>query len=150
MAELLVTLDLPAGRILLSGELDRATCGHLDAACAVLGRAAVPAWVLDLAGLSFCDVPGLRALAAVRRAAQAAGAAVIVVGARPYLRRLLPLVGVDDALPPVARSIAGPVAGHSGGAPAVRHATAGPTPAGPPWRGAGTPVRETRDAAGRS
>ncbi|SNS33619.1 anti-anti-sigma factor [Geodermatophilus saharensis] len=150
VAGLLVTLDLPAGRILLSGELDRATCGHLDAACALLARAAAPAWVLDLAGLSFCDASGLRAMAAVRRVARTAGAAVIVVGARPYLRRLLPLVGLGDALPPVARSVSGPVACHPGPAPAVRPAALGPTPAGPPCRGTGAPAKGTWDAAGRS
>lgn len=106
VAGLLVTLDLPAGRILLTGELDRATCWQLAEACPMLASAAAPVWVLDLAGLSFCDASGLRALAAVRRVAAAAGAAVVVAGARPYLRRLLPLVDLGGAPVPVGPTAA--------------------------------------------
>lgn len=145
---LLVTLDPPAGRILLTGELDRATCGLLAEACPALASAAAPVWVLDLAGLSFCDASGLRALAAVRRVAAAAGAAVIVAGARPYLRRLLPLVDLCGTPTPVTPTA--PAAGRTGRAPAVRLAAPERTPTGPPWRGAGALVAGERHAAGRA
>jgi anti-anti-sigma factor len=114
VAGLLVALDLRAGRIALCGELDRETCGHLAAACPVLAAAAAPVWVLDLARLTFCDASGLRALAAARRAATDAGAVVVVVGARPFLQRLLPLVDLGDVLAPPAHPAPAPGAGHTG------------------------------------
>lgn len=92
-AGLVLTLDLTAGRLLLAGELDRATCGQLVPACDAVSAASARVWVLDVAGLSFCDTAGLRALDSVRGAAADAGGAVILSGARPFLRRLLALAG---------------------------------------------------------
>jgi anti-anti-sigma factor len=116
---LLVAVDLPAGRVVLTGELDRGTCVHLDAACRVLAADGPPIWVVDLAGLAFCDAAGLRALAAARRAAEGSGPAVVLSGARPYLRRLLHLVGLGDALAPVARSMPRPAAERAAGTATV-------------------------------
>jgi anti-anti-sigma factor len=114
VAGLLVALDLPAGRITLTGELDRETCGHLTAACPVLAAAAGSVWVLNLAGLTFCDASGLRALASARRAVTDGGAAVLLVGARPFLRPLLPLVDLDDVLAPPARPVPAPAVYRAG------------------------------------
>lgn len=111
--DLLLAVDLAAGRVVLTGELDRGTCGHLRGACRGLAAGAAPFWVLDLAALEFCDAAGLRALAAVRRAAEDAGALVLIVGARPFLRRVLPLVGLGDVLAPIARTMPGAVAGRA-------------------------------------
>ncbi|WP_199582440.1 STAS domain-containing protein [Blastococcus sp. TF02-9] len=91
MAGLDLAVDLADGRLGLSGDLDRGTCEQLLAVCPLLTLAAAPVWAVDLAGLTFCDAEGLRALIAVRRAAADAGAAVVAVGARPFLRRLLTL-----------------------------------------------------------
>lgn len=99
---LTVHVDLPQARLVLDGELDRTTCDQLAAASRVLAGVGPCTWVLDLAGLGFCDASGLRALAVTRRAAQDAGAAVLVVGARPFLRRLLGLAGLGDVLVPIA------------------------------------------------
>jgi anti-anti-sigma factor len=96
---LTVDVDLTAGRIALTGELDRSTCGHLACASAALAAAGPTTWVVDLAGVTFCDAPGLRALAAVRCSAERAGATAVVVGARPFLLRLLGLVGLDELQP---------------------------------------------------
>lgn len=65
--------------------------------------------MLDLAALEFCDASGLRALVATRRAAVRSGGALVVLGARPYLRWLLALVGLGDVLAPIARTVRVPV-----------------------------------------
>jgi anti-anti-sigma factor len=96
---LVVDVDLAAGQMVLSGELDRSTCGHLACASSALAAADAPTWVVDLAGVTFCDAPGLRALAAVRCSAERTGATTVVVGARPFLRQLLGLVGLGDLQP---------------------------------------------------
>jgi anti-anti-sigma factor len=49
------------------------------------------ALVLDLAALSFCDVPGVRVLAAFAQAASGTGLRVEVRGATPPVRRVLDL-----------------------------------------------------------
>lgn len=90
----------PAGRVVVDGELDRATCHHVATAGRVLAAAAAPVWVVDLTGLTFCDATGLRALAAFRRTAEAAGAVPVLVGARPFHRRLLAVAGLGDVLAP--------------------------------------------------
>jgi anti-anti-sigma factor len=112
---LLVAVDLQAGRVALAGELDQETSEHLAAACPVLTDAAASVWVLDLQGLVFCDAAGLRALAATRRAATGAGAALLLVGARPFLRLLLPLVDLDDVLAPPAHPAPAPGVRRTGG-----------------------------------
>lgn len=119
---LALEIDLPSGRVVLSGELDRDTTGHLEAACRLLGDAGPPVWVLDVAELTFCDAPGLRALTAVRRAAEDAGAALLLVGARPFLRGLLPLAGLGNALTPVARVMPGRAAERVAAPPIARPA----------------------------
>ncbi|MGY1714353.1 STAS domain-containing protein [Geodermatophilus sp. SYSU D01106] len=105
-----MTLELPAGRITLAGELDRETCGHLAAACSMLSAAAAPVWVLDLASLAFFDTAGLHALASSRRAAADAGAVIAVVGARPLLRRLLSMAGLGDVPVEAAHPASAPAA----------------------------------------
>jgi anti-anti-sigma factor len=122
VAGLVVGVDLAAGRVLLSGELDRSTCAHLACVTRALATSAAPAWVVDLAGVTFCDAPGLRSLAAVRRDAEAAGALLTLVGARPFLLRLLALADLDHLLRPEWRA-----AGRAGGQPGrVRDAAGHP------------------------
>ena len=104
-----VDVDPTAGRVVLTGELDRATCGHLVAACQLLTAAGPPIWMLDLAGLTFCDAPGLRSLARARHAAADAGATLVLAGASPFLRRLLARCGLEDVLTPIARTSPVPV-----------------------------------------
>jgi anti-anti-sigma factor len=144
---LLVTVDLPAGRMLLTGELDTETCAQLASAAPVLVGVAAPVWVLDLATLRFCDASGLRALAAVRDVAARAGAVVVLVGVRPYLRRLLPLVGLGDAVAPLAREVSAPVPDRSRRASAVRRAVRRRTP---PVRDPGLVAGGGHDATGRA
>ncbi|MGY1671427.1 STAS domain-containing protein [Geodermatophilus sp. SYSU D00710] len=139
VAGLLVTLDLPTRRVVVTGELDRATCRHLTAACPALAAAAAPAWVLDVTGLTFCDASGLRALADVRRAAADAGATVVVIGARPFVRGVLTLAGLGDVLTPVARTTPAPAGRRTGRTPAA--------PAAAPDGSAARPARPPRTGA---
>ena len=99
-----VDVDLAAGRVTLTGELDRITCGQLVAACRLLTAAGPPVCVLDLSAVIFCDAPGLRALTTARDLAQDAGAGLVLAGARPFLRRLLARCGLGDVLTPIART----------------------------------------------
>ncbi|WNV77204.1 STAS domain-containing protein [Geodermatophilus sp. DSM 44513] len=138
---LLLAVDLAAGRVVLTGELDRATCGQLTAACQVLAAECPPVWVLDVAALDFCDAAGLRALAAARRATEDAGAVALIVGARQVLRRLLPLAGLDDLLAPIARTLPPPAPRHTASSSGVPVATATGTPPAAAARGGGTRAR---------
>jgi len=103
-----VQADLTAGRVVLIGDLDRATFGRVVAACRLLTAVGHPIWVLDLAGVSFCDASGLRSLAMARYDAEAVGATLVLAGARPLLRRLLSNRGLGGVLTPIARTSAWP------------------------------------------
>ena len=80
----------------ISGELDLASAAELeDVACTRAdGRADV---ILDLAGVSFVDSTGVRSL--VRIANRAVPCHVILRGARPNVRRLFELTGIEAAVP---------------------------------------------------
>jgi anti-anti-sigma factor len=91
----LLSIDIPAARIRVRGELDRRHVHRLDEAVAVLTHSASPSWSVDVSDLTFCDAAGLRALLRARRLAEHTGRGFDVVGPSPCLRRLLGLVGVD-------------------------------------------------------
>jgi len=54
--------------------------------------------LVDLGGLTFCDVTGLRALLTFRRIHEAQGRTVVVVRANPFLWRLMRLCGITERL----------------------------------------------------
>jgi len=54
--------------------------------------------LVDLGGLTFCDLTGLRALLTFRRIHEAQGRSVVVVRAHPFIWRLLRLCGLTDLL----------------------------------------------------
>ena len=54
--------------------------------------------LIDLGGLTFCDVTGLRALLTFRRIHESQGRSVAIVRANPFIWRLLRLCGVTDQL----------------------------------------------------
>jgi anti-anti-sigma factor len=107
VAGLAVGVDPTAGRIVLTGELDRSTCDQLARVARALTTSAAPNWVVDLAGVTFCDAPGLRALAGLRRDAEDSGATMTLVGARPFLVRLLGLADSVGLLAPDRCAAAG-------------------------------------------
>jgi anti-sigma B factor antagonist len=82
----------------LEGEVDLAT------ACALhfllrAQLAAGPRLAVDVAGLAFTDVLGIRMLARAATQAADAGGWVRLIGARPQFRRLLELLGEEWLLP---------------------------------------------------
>ncbi|MGY1691546.1 STAS domain-containing protein [Geodermatophilus sp. SYSU D01105] len=105
---LLVSVDLRAGRVHLEGDLDRTCAHHLLDALAALGLTPHPVWRVDTAGISFCDVAGVRALARAAVLAYGRGRTVRVEGSSPFLTHLLDLTGLahlvaaDDLRHPVA------------------------------------------------
>ncbi|HLN76062.1 MAG TPA: STAS domain-containing protein [Nocardioidaceae bacterium] len=54
--------------------------------------------LVDLGGLTFCDVAGLRALLTFRRIHEEQGRSVVVVRATPFIWRLMRLCGMTDRL----------------------------------------------------
>ncbi|RBY78943.1 anti-sigma-factor [Geodermatophilus sp. TF02-6] len=89
---LLVSIDLSAGRIRLSGELDRACAHHLGDALAALAGSPHRSWTIDLTRVTFCDAEGLRALTRARDLAGSRGCTVRLVGPGATLAHLLILV----------------------------------------------------------
>jgi anti-anti-sigma factor len=86
---LLVSVDLRAGHVQLSGDLDRSSAHHLLDAVATLGLTDSPTWTVDAAGVTSFGAAGLRALARARAMAAARGRVLVLVGAPPFLTRLL-------------------------------------------------------------
>ena len=97
--------------IALEGELDLASGAEL--ARAVASAPPRPRRVvLDVAGLTFVDAAGLRALLRVEQELRAAGRELAVRGRSPALRRLLHLADAEDLFPP--ESPPGPAGCRSG------------------------------------
>jgi anti-sigma B factor antagonist len=88
-----------AWRLALSGELDLATMGELaravDGGGAIDGRPVV----LDVSGLTFVDVSGVRALIDACERLTGAGHDVTVAGVDAALGRLLEIIQADRRLP---------------------------------------------------
>jgi anti-sigma B factor antagonist len=95
---LLVSVDLRAGRVQVTGELDRSCAHHLLDALAALNLTAHPVWTVDAAGITFCDTMGLRVLARARVLAASRGRVVRVVNGPPFLTHLLGLTGLGPLL----------------------------------------------------
>ncbi len=92
--QLRILRGVSADEVHADGELDVASTVQLDE---VLTRSVGEARSidLDLSGLFFCDVPGVRLLADVAVAAAAAGVAFRVRGVQGDLARLLGLLRVE-------------------------------------------------------
>lgn len=77
--------------------------GELDLAGADLARQALveltgPNVMLDLSGLTFLDVSGLRAIVSAKQRADATGGALRIQGARGSVRRVFDLTGLAHLL----------------------------------------------------
>ena len=88
-------LDLDVGRIRVSGELDRDSAHHLLDAFLALDRTDHQTWTVDVAGITFCDVEGLRVLCRGHDLAVDRGRRLRLVNATPLLRRLMHLCGLS-------------------------------------------------------
>ncbi len=79
--------------VTVSGELDAATAPKVHDALEKAYRAAEEMVVVDLTETSFCDSSGIETLLRFDRRATAGGLGVVVVGARPEVRRVFDLCG---------------------------------------------------------
>jgi anti-anti-sigma factor len=95
---LLLSIDLRAGRISVSGELDRTVAHRLADALDALALTGRRAWTVDAAALTFCDAEGLRVLSAGTALAERCGCTLQLVRAAPFTARLLRLVGMGQLL----------------------------------------------------
>ena len=84
--------------VTVAGEVDFASAAGLRERLFTLASAGRPL-VADLDRVSFIDAAGLGALAGAARRAAAAGTSLRVVCARPRIRRLFRVTGLDEALP---------------------------------------------------
>ncbi|MET8908408.1 STAS domain-containing protein [Micromonospora sp. NPDC004551] len=85
-------------RLSLIGELDMATvqplCDRVEQAI----KSGASGLVIDLAGLSFCDSSGIRALMDARKAATSRGVAFQATNPQGVTRRTMEVTGVLDVL----------------------------------------------------
>jgi anti-anti-sigma factor len=83
----------------LQGELD--ACGEARlrwAICAVVGDHPRPILEMDLSALTFADCAGLSVMVWAHKRLAEQGHELVITGARPLIRRLLRLTGLDDYL----------------------------------------------------
>lgn len=86
----------PVPLLRLAGELDRDSAPAVEAVLRSALSADRPSDLrVDVAGVRFVDVEGVRVLARVHRAAAARGAGVVLVGARPLLLEVAGMVAPD-------------------------------------------------------
>ena len=97
---MLVSIDRSEGRVRLelAGELDLAVVDHVDAALDSALEPGPPRVVVDLAGLTFLDVSGLRVLLGAADRARAQGRELILLAPPGPARRAFVLAGREDAL----------------------------------------------------
>jgi anti-anti-sigma factor len=93
----LSVLSRPAFTIArLEGDLDIATTPALRERLLSVFRADVRLLIIDLSGVSFCDVSALAALIGMQRRARGAGITVRLAAPRPQMARLLRVTGLDE------------------------------------------------------
>jgi anti-sigma B factor antagonist len=85
-----------AALVQVTGELDLATSGELEAALERMPAAG--RIVIDLTDCDFLDSSGVRVLLAGATRSEAQGGRVVVVAPDPRIRRVLELTGVEDKL----------------------------------------------------
>ena len=81
----------------LRGELDLFSAKQMPRE-AYTARPELTTVVVDLSELTFCDVAGLSALLTFRRLHESQGRSVSIVGASPFIQRLMRLCGVANRL----------------------------------------------------
>lgn len=82
----------------LQGELDVSTRDRLRHAVDSALEGHPPILVVDLSGLDFADCAGLSILVCAQKLLMAGGSELVTVGAKPIVRRLLQLTGLDTYL----------------------------------------------------
>ena len=84
--------------LVAEGDIDLMTAPTLAAAIEAAERAGVPRLTVDMGGVTFIDVSGLRVLLSGARRAQAAGRRLAVARPNHMVRRLLELTAIDQTL----------------------------------------------------
>jgi anti-anti-sigma factor len=82
----------------LEGDLDIASTPALRERLLGVLSPGVRLLVIDLSGVSFCDVAGLAVLIGTQRRARARGVTVRLAAPRPQMARLLRITGLDRSL----------------------------------------------------
>jgi anti-sigma B factor antagonist len=91
-----VSIDFATATVVLSGELDRDGAHHLVDALGNLLTTGHPRWTVDSADVTWCDVGGLRALAAAHALAVAHGRELYLHRSSRCVDRLVALSGLDQ------------------------------------------------------
>jgi anti-sigma B factor antagonist len=97
--EVSLVAEAPGLFLSIRGELDLSSVRELPRD-AYSSREDLTTVLVDLGGLTFCDLTGLRALLTFRRIHEAQGRSVTVVRANPVICRLMRLCGITDWLEP--------------------------------------------------
>jgi anti-anti-sigma factor len=87
-----LSVDVLAGAVRVTGELDRSSAHHLADAISALRSSPSPVWTLDLQGLTFCDVEGLRVLHRAACLADGRGRGLHLTRVPPVVTDLLGLL----------------------------------------------------------
>jgi anti-sigma B factor antagonist len=82
----------------LQGELDLSTGDRLRHAIGNALEGHPPIFLVDLSGLDFADCTGISILVWAQKRLAAGGSELVVTGAKPIVRRLLQLTGLDSVL----------------------------------------------------
>jgi anti-anti-sigma factor len=85
-------------KIALTGALDLATVPLLEGHLAPFENDGVAAIMVDLRDLAFTDTTGMRALMGAKDRVATSGRRLILVGARPFVRRVFSLSGSEHLL----------------------------------------------------
>jgi anti-anti-sigma regulatory factor len=96
----LLSIDLTDGSVAVHGDLDREHVGCFLETVGLLTSSEAPCWSIDVSAVTFCDAGGLRGLLEAKRCADRAHRAFRVAGAGPWIRLLLPMIGLDAVADP--------------------------------------------------
>jgi len=88
--------------VLVSGEVDLATCPQLRDVLAGLVEQGVYHLIVDLEQVSFLDSSGIGVLISVRRRIREHGGSLRLTAPSPHVRRVLELTGITTLLPTYA------------------------------------------------
>jgi anti-sigma B factor antagonist len=97
--EVRVRPDRASVRVLPVGELDMASAPELQAAVEELSTAGFQWVVLDLRGLWFIDLYGMRLIVSCHALAQRDGFDLTLIAGPPAVQRVFELTGLDSRLP---------------------------------------------------
>lgn len=90
--------------VVVRGELDAATADQTSGYVRQIIDRAPGGVVVDLAGLSFCDARGLRALVQIAAHARTTGRKVTLTAVRPPIMKIMRITGIDASFPELRQS----------------------------------------------